>query len=444
MTDVNNTAPVDLDALQKQMASLEKVANKTLEQSEELADLYVTLGTELHLGDEDYDRVVRLFTSAEGLLSSVLQKNDDPETRRKLGSVYLNLGIVNSDYEEFDTAIDCYGKGIDVLASLDSQGDGEAKFDIAGLKLNRGTIYLDLDEMEKAGRDLDEAFLAFRSAEKIISDLDTRYYMAKTSIVQGNLAMANEEPVGKIVDLYNRAMRLLVELIDSGQMEHEHELAMTLVRRCQAIYEDCMNSEAVAEEEHRKTIEGVIIDVGRAAEIFQKLVNEGNGEAEADLFDSLLLKGKICLENDKKQECLDINNEIVNRYRPLSADENDPFAPLRFALALESRGYAYVALEKINEALTDFNEAVQIREGLFEVYKNDSESEIDPFIFALPLSSAYAGRASVWSLLHQSDKARADCQKGLDLIKQFQDDDDIDEEMFAEIVEQFEEMLDNC
>ena len=383
--DQEGLESIDMNALKGRVAELENTASRTLEQNDELAALYSVWAAVLCGEEADLDEMTVMFGKAEAVLKATLAQGDDAETRRQLGGVYLAWAVALNEYDELPAAIDHYQKAIDVLKPLDDSGDGEAKYETAGIKLNLGIAYRELGEYEKARAALDESFLAYRAVEKIGVLYDTRFYMAKVSIQQGNLLYEMGETLDTVVDAYNRAMRLYVEVIeDEGRVELERDLANVLMDRCMVTYEDCLNKQFDSEEERDKVIDTVLVDIDRALELLEKQYENANEAARYDQFHGVTLKGKVLCAAAKYDEAQKTLDRAINEFADLCEDEDD--------------------------------------------------------VFLMQMAMAYADRAVVHLGLGNGDLSRQDCQKGSELIDKLLQSSD-DDEAIQELKEQFQTLL---
>ena len=378
---------IDVDALKSRVAELESTPSRTLEQNDELAALYSIWAAILGNEGAERNEVSGMFGKAEALLKKTLAQGDDVEARRQLGGVYLAWGIALNDYDELETAVSRYRSAIDVLKPLDDSGDGEAKYEIAGIKLNLGIVYRELGEYEKARTTLEEAFLAYRAVEKIGVLYDTRYYMAKVSIQQGNLLYEMGETLDKVVDAYNRAMRLYVEVIeDESRTDLERDLANVLMDRCMVTYEDCMNQKFDSDEERNKSMGNVLIDIGRGLELLEKQCKAGNEAARYDLFHGLTLQGKVLCTVSKYAEAKEVLDRVISEFADLCEGEDD--------------------------------------------------------VFLMQMAMAYADRAVVHLGLGNEELSKQDCQKGSGLIDKLLQEEDSDEAI-QELKQQFQTLLEH-
>ncbi|MDR2170950.1 MAG: hypothetical protein LBP59_12475 [Planctomycetaceae bacterium] len=424
----------DIEPLKKRAAELENITARSIEQNEELSDIYVELATIAYEEGEMLNTVIMLLNNAEKTLQNTLAQGEETEIRRKLGNVYLHRAVMYNDYDELDLAIDSYSTALTTLKPLDDAGDGEAKYDIAGIQLNRGTIYHEKGEFTKAKTDLDESFLAFRAVEKI-SDLDTRYFMAKVSIAQGTLFRDMDEPLDKIVDAYNRAMRLLVELIDIGQMEHERELANVLLDRCTATYESYRDFEFESETEKINKIGDVLIDVGRGIEILERIVKaDPQFDSRLDLFNAVTTEGAILLDIDKFDEALKAFDRAINEFGDFVAID-DPLLMLYFSSALENRSVCLARTGKYEESLKDTSECIKIAEKMQSLDLGLSDEEKENF--QLQTTTFYANRANVLKVIGKKEEALKDYESGYRIVESLKK---VFGEELNEIVETYEDL----
>jgi tetratricopeptide (TPR) repeat protein len=435
MSEITNNT-FDPQAARDEIAKLESAGNaRTLEQNEELAHLYVSSAVfALENGAEDLKEIVPQFNKAADVLTNTLKQGEDDQIRRFLGNVYLHRAVAFNDFDEMDQAIESYGEALDTLKPLEDKLDGEAKYDIAGIRLNRGTIYHELGEFEKAKADLDESFIAFRAVEKIIPEMDTRYYMAKVSVVQGSLARDMGEPLNKIADLYNRSMRLLVELIDDGQIEHERELANVLMDRCMATYEDYRETEFADKTERFNKFGDVLVDVGRAIEILERIAQDGNEEAVVDLFTAITTQGAMLIDIEQYDGAFKSFDRAV-RENAVFAESGNPILFNQYAAAIENRGFCLTNLGKFDSALADINQSITLRDKL-----QTAEFDLDKDtkgLFAAAQATAYANRANLYSTQGNAEQARKDREYGFSILKSL----DNSRGDYSDIIEMFEGLL---
>ena len=384
-THEHSAGEVDVDTVKKRIAELEKLSARSLEQNDELARLYSANAIALWDEGADLTEIVALFVKAEVVLMATLAQGDDVEVRRQLGNVYLNCAVALNDYDELTSSVDYYLKGIDTLKPLDNSGDAEAKYDIAGMRLNLGNVYHELGEFEKAKTSLDESFLDFRAVEKI-GVADTRLFMAKVSVQQGHLLSDMGEAVGSIVDAHNRAMRLFIEVIEDQNLpELERDLAGALLARCEALYTDCHEREFASEEERNTKIAEIQIDIAQGVELLEKQYKSGNDLARLDLFHGLVFQGKVLCDIEQYVEAKEVLDRAINEFSDLCDGEGDD-------------------------------------------------------LFLMQMAVAYASRAVVQMGLGKPDLSKQDCMKGSELVNKLLQEDSDDEDMQA-LREQFQAML---
>ena len=364
---------VDLNAIKNRVAELEKSSARTLEQNDELAALYATWATTLFDTDGEFDEIVGLFGKAEAILKATLAQGDDAGVRQQLGNVYLEWAIALNGFDELNPAIEYYQKAIDALKPLDDSGDGDAKYDIAGIKLNLGVVYRDLGELEKARAVLDESFLMYRAVEKISAASDTRLYMATVSVQQGNILHEMGEELGKVTDAYNRAMRLYVEVIeDQPDMTWlERNLANVLLDRCMVTYEHWIDQKFESDAERDKVIGDVLTDINRGVELLEKQYSDGNEVARYDLFHGITLQGKVLCDAGKYDEAKTFLDRAVNEFTDLCTGEDSTFL-MQMAMVFATRAVVYLGLGNKGQSEQDCQKGSEL---INQLLQSDSEDE---------------------------------------------------------------------
>ena len=401
--DEDDSAYSDMEAQIEELKSKYEEGDKSVLRS--LAD--ATLALAVQLQQDDYlEESESMYDEAIEHFKTLHKDNpEDENLTRLVGLAYLSRAVALNDLDEKEDAVKDYDSALEVLASLADAGDGEAKYDIAGIKLNQGTIYHELGDLDKAAKLLDEAFMEFRALEKI-SELDTRFYMGKVSAAIGNLFRDQNAPIDKIVEVYNRAMRLYVELIDAGDVQHELDLANVLIDKCMARYEAGQGEE-------------VLVDMQRGIEIFEKQVKEGSEEAFYDLFSALLAYGDMLLNLEKYSDALSVLSEISERFNVFE-QVDDPTFFNEYAGLFERRGLCYFNLEKSDEAIADLSKCIELKEKLWEDEWSLEEDILAHF--APSLVSSYCNRAIVYESLGKKDLAMDDCKKAANVLEPYQED----------------------
>ena len=365
---------IDMATLKNRVAELEKSSARTLEQNDELAALYSIWATTLFSEGASQDEIAGMFGKAEAVLKATLAQGEDTEVRRQLGGVYLAWAVALNECDDLHAAIDYYQKGIDTLKPLDDAGDGEAKYEIAGIKLNLGIVHRELGEFDKAKAILEESFLAYRAVEKIGVLYDTRFYMAKVSVQQGNLLYEMGETVDVVVDAYNRAMRLYVEVIeDENRTALERDLANVLIDRCMVIYEDWRNRELGSDEEREKAIDSVLLDISRGLELLEKQYKEGCELARYDLFHGLALQGKALCSAAKYTEAKDSLDRVINEFADLCDEEDDDVFIMQMAMVYADRAVVQLGLGSKNESKQDCQKGSELINKLLQADSDDEE-----------------------------------------------------------------------
>lgn len=364
---------VDLNAVKNRIAELEKLRSRSLEQNDELAHLYYAWAIVLSdAEDGNLDEIVALFAKAEAVLKAVLAQGEDDAVRHKLGNVYLEWAVVLNGFDDLAGAIDFFQKALSTLKPLEDAGNGDAKYDIAGIKLNLGIAYRELGELEKAKACLDESFLTYRAVEKICAD-DTRVYMATVSVQQGNILHEMGEDTDKVVDAYNRAMRLYVEVIEDQQETLlERNLANVLLDRCLVTYERWLDEKYESEEEREKIINGVLLDIGRGIELLEKQIEDGNAVARYDLFHGVTLHGKVLCDASRYTEALQSLDRAIGEFTDLCDDDDEMFL-MQMAMVYAARAVVCLGLGDKSQSEQDCLKGSEMIDKLLQSDSNDED-----------------------------------------------------------------------
>ena len=368
-----HAAEVDLEELQKRVAELEASPSRTLEQNDELVALYAGWAIALYDSEEgELDDIIGLFTNAEAILQETLAQGDDDVARKQLGNVYLECATVYNGFDELTSVVDLYLKAISTLQPLDEASDGDAKYDIANAKLHLGIAYRELGELEKAKTVLDESFIAYRTVEKI-SDDDTRICMAAVSVQQGHVLHEMGEESGQVIDAYNRAMRLYVEIIeDQAMVELERNLANVLLDRCMVMYEAWSEQNFDTEEERNQKIEDILTDISRGIELLQKQYEEGNAIARLDLFHGVTLQGKILCDAALYAEAKQSLDQTINDFADLCDGDDDMFL-MQMTMAYATRAVVHLGLGDKKQSEADCLKGSELVNKLLQADSSDED-----------------------------------------------------------------------
>lgn len=422
----------EIEAKIEELKGTLETASETdkLEIHRDLGDTILALAIQLQRDDylEESDDA---YQEAIQQLHTVLQAQPDSneEIRRLCGLANLSHAVVLNDLDQKENAIEGYEKARGILEPLATKGDGEAKYDIAGIKLNQGILYHEIDELDKALKLLDESFTEFRALEKI-SELDTRYYMGKVSVALGNLYRDQNEPIEKIVDMYNRAMRLFVELIDAGDIHHEIDLANALVDKCTARYDAAAQSGAQSEGQAEK--EAILKEMQEALRVYEKLMAEDNPEAYYDAFGAKMSYAIMLDDCGQYDEAIKVFDEIQEKYKDWE-NADDPMILNEYAELYERRGQTLTNMGKAEEAIQYISKAIDIREKFWEDEWGLTPDDL--LQFAPSLASAYCNRATLYDQLGKKELVLADCKSAMNVLDPYKEDL---EEDFDELANQIE------
>lgn len=380
-----------------EIARLQAQPQRPAEQTRQLAEMYIELAI-VKQEEGDFEDAAESFSAANALLNEILQSPQVTDELRHLYAIsVMSWASTQEEIGDNDLALSGYTIAIETLKPLEAQGDVDAKFDLAGIRFNRATIFHALGEYQQADTDFDAAFLAFRALEKISDLEDTRLLMARISAAQGNLARDAQEPLAKIDDMYNRAMRLYIELVESGEIAIEHDLAVVLLDRCIARFDNLLDSDL--DLENSAGFDPILIDMTRGIEILERQLKAGNDAVWQDLFCALLSHATMLLDIERYTESEAIFHSLIARFADLEKSD-DPAMRARMAGVYENLSHALVHQEKTAEAMKQIALAIRIRESILRDYADELQDEKVDYV--CDLSMAYCQRGGLRRLQGES------------------------------------------
>ena len=393
------------------IAELAQAESRSEEKDWELVHLYALLASQKQEYDE-LDDALSAYDNAIGLLTKFSDLRTDDSKSRLFGELLSARGRLKAEEEDFDNALSDMAKAKEALTALAEKHDGDAMYEIACIQLMRGRIYHELGEYEKATEALDDAFLRFRALEKISDLSDTRLDMAIVSQAMASLCREIDEPLEKVVDLYDRTMRLLVELIDIGQMEHEQFLAETLIDKCTARFEAYMRQEFSSDAERREKFDAVLLDIERGVSILRRLAEQE--DAPYYLYPALMVQGAMLLELGQAEKALKIFDELL----AMHGDE-EQFEEIdelyQYATVLENRGIALFQLNRNEESLEAFDKA----SSLLHCLDGEELDEEERFDYAVALISIMLNRSEIFQAKGDKEAVRRDIEEAKKLVEPF-------------------------
>ncbi|MDR3109848.1 MAG: tetratricopeptide repeat protein [Planctomycetaceae bacterium] len=344
---------------ENEIAVLAQNKSRTEEQSLELIGLYAKLATQ-KIESYEVDDAVSAYENAIGLLTAMPDINNNDIKARHLAELYVDVSRLLANLGDHDDALASLSKAKDALKDLVGRQDGDAMYEVAQIQYHRGCIYREVGDNGEAAKALDDAFIRYRALEKITDLSDTRYDMALVSLEQAFLMRETGQPIAKITDLYNRTMRLLVELIDIGQLEHELLLAETLIDKCSATFDAYLNDEVEfeSEEKEKEEFDVVLKTVTQGLDIMRRLAQEKtNVEAQEAYLDSSQHYMEMLSQRGRDDEALKLCDEVINEFFGDGSDIPDG-AGFQYAMLLNTRGDLLRRAGRYDEAIKALDTAL--------------------------------------------------------------------------------------
>ncbi|MGL4943977.1 MAG: hypothetical protein ACRC46_12400 [Thermoguttaceae bacterium] len=376
---------------------------QTPEQSRKLADLLIELAIEKQAAN-DSEAALKAFGDAIVALQDLKGPTASPDVVHLYGVAVRNWASLKHEQGDDEAALAAYAEAIDALTPLDAQGDGEAKFDLAGIRFHRGVVYHSLGDFENAAKDFDAAFLAFRALEKISDLNDTRLFMAKVSVAQGNLARDRGADVATTDDLYNRAMRLLVELIEGGQAELEHDLAVVLVDRCTTRFDANIANYRVPPYDEA-IFNPLLDDMQQGIGILERQAASGSPAVVRDLFCAILTHGTMLLDLGQFDKAAMVLTSLLGRF-PEVVNSTEPAMQTRVAGLYENLAIALFQQSQHAAAISRLTLGVQLRERVLAENADALRDELVDYVCDLAMS--YLNRIEMRNVVGDSAGAKQD------------------------------------
>lgn len=386
-----------------EIATLQSARQPAEGHTVKLANLYMELALEKQAA-KDLNAATKAFSDAIGVLKEARASSASPEIAHLYAMAVMSWANVQHELGDLQAALAGYIEAAEALTSLESQGNGEAKFDLAGIRFDRGLVYHTFGDFEKASADFEASFLAFRALEKISDLNDTRLLMAKVSVAQGRLARDRGEPLETIEAFYNRAMRLLVELIEGGSLTLEHDLAVALVERCIAQF-DARLASGKPTPESASVLDPVLTDLQHAIDILERQSRAESPAVVNDLFCALFTRGTMLLDLGRYGESESVLAVILQRFSAIVQSTSPPTMS-RVAGVYENLAMAVFQQTRYAAALGPLTQGVEIRERLLAEYADTLHDELVDYVCDLAMS--YLNRIAMRKALRDSSGMQSD------------------------------------
>ena len=208
------------------------------ELEDELIRLYLSRAARRQ-EEEEYDRAEEDYSAAFGRIEEYVDSyGESVDMLKQIAAARLNFGIMLNDSGELDEADRQYELCGEANEKLVAFGDGEAKLDLVGVKLNRAAISFERDEHSSGLNSLDEAIVEFQT----ISETDHErndvacYYLAKALMTKADALRSRlddddfESPDAEEARAATRrAVGVYRTLVKAGHTNYKRDLADSLV-----------------------------------------------------------------------------------------------------------------------------------------------------------------------------------------------------------------------
>jgi hypothetical protein len=285
-------------AREAQQVAAESMLAGFLEQSNRLGDV------------ADIDTRKAFGEVLSGYLADLDPADLTLESRRQLGVVLLNQGVILRDEGQLDDAMNVFMSAREILQLLvnESRGDAEALFELSQVEYWIGQVHLDLGRMQEAGvsfKAYADASTALHALEPENADWTMEAAYAQSNL--GNLEQSKSPSDPQLTLQYHKAALELNEEAGRQDKKFEQELAESHANVADAWLGACGLPQAM--ENRLKNVE--------LAARHQQLNTASNNlkmdfaYALSGLFRVQLMTGQLDLAEESNRQTLELNKELV-------------------------------------------------------------------------------------------------------------------------------------
>lgn len=285
-------------AREAQQAAAESMLARFLKQSTRLGDV------------ADIDTRKAFGEVLSGYLAELDPADLTAESRRQLGVVLLDRGVILRDEGQLDDAMNVFMNAREILQLLvnESSGDSQALFELSQVEYWIGQVHLDLGRMQEAGA----SFKAYADVSAALHTLvpDNADWTMEAAYAQSNLGSLEyqKSPSDPQLTLqYHRAALELNEEAGRQDKKFEQELAESHANLADAWLDVCGLPQAMKNR---------LRNVELAAQHHRLNTASNNlkmdyAYALSGLFRVQLMTGQLDLARESNRQALELNKELV-------------------------------------------------------------------------------------------------------------------------------------
>lgn len=405
---------------------------------ESLAQDYLTCALEAQ-EEDDFEKVSEWLEKAIALLSA--EPNPSDSALLMLGQVHLTYGIALNDQGLWSDALNEYDAAESLLGKVAERGNLEARLDLAGIRLNIATIQFELGKY-------DESLAAFEKVKGDFSSListekedDAYYYLAKTYVQESSVCreMGDDE---KGLQRLEEGIALFRRMAEGGDTARSVDLAEALAEYAQ--YLECAGG---------KNSEEILPVVDESVTLLREGIAAGRADVCPDLLTMSVMKGRLLNYLDRTAESETFLTETAEIFEGIRETE-DPSALLTLVSLFDERGKSRYTQQRYEDALADFNEALEIAGTLpadfFDEEEEDHECggecccghhRILRNEGLISLFGVRVNRAKVLRLLGRTGEAKLDSAKAAEILPKVKEYLEEDYDSYREVSEALEKSL---
>ena len=319
------------------------------------------------------------YGTAFALIDELIETyGESVDLLKLLAASRLNYAVMLNDSGELSDAEEEYRKAAESNEKLVAFGDGEARLDLVGIKLNLAGIERERERPTESVALIDDAIEEFNKIAEEDSNRrdEALYYLSRALLAKSEILASDFE--GERDDSgardearreVARAVDVLRSLVGAGRSDHKRDLADAL----------CLLVD-LGEEREADDLDDAIKSLEEARSHFASVVVCGQPDASVDLFDASMREGELLLRRERHKEALALYKDVADTFEQFAESDELPL--------LDGMATAYLrvaTLQKgsvsIDKTIEDLKKALDLQwkvaQDLIASLKGGEESDED-------------------------------------------------------------------
>lgn len=346
------------------------------EVEDELVRLYLSRAAR-YQEEEEFDRAAEDYAAAFGRIEEYVDSyGESVDMLKQLAAARLNYGILLNDCGDLDEADRQYALCEETNEKLAAFGDGEAKLDLVGVKLNRAAIEFERGNRSSGLNALDDAIEEFQRIAEADHERNDEacFYLAKALVTKADYLRAelddddfDSPDATEARAASKRAVDVYRTLVNAGHTNYKRDLADSLVAWV-----------ATSPKRSHEDVVAAVNALGEACQAFDSAVKCGEVDAVVDLFDATLQRADLLWGSDHKKEALAVYETFIETFDVLANSDELPMLE-GLAVAYQRRAQIQKGVVKIDKTINDLAMAInlqtKIADDLIESLREKHECE---------------------------------------------------------------------